>query len=463
MLLPNLNLSIRMVLSMKDNLFGYVRDFFDEAPVVYIDDIRGDNPHAFTRTRKLPPYRLMLQMFAQKGKTQLSELMNLYKDLDTNLDVSTVAFFNARMKFNPYALKLMSRDFLSEIYDRENESFVKLNGYYVTAVDGSDFVLPSTDDNAMKYGRATNNSVNLEEDDYPVEGKLSVIYDCINKCIFDSEIGEYKHSERDFASKHLKSLKEIIRVPTITIFDRGYFSMRLVDQMIEDHQKFLFRLPKGVLNRYVDQVSCGEDKIFDVTFNRVQTNDYREDRKFRMKLMNTVYQLRIVKIPIVNADTGKIDEEILVTNLSQDEFDIEALKELYHLRWEIETAYNILKNKMKIEEFSGYRERLILQDIYACIWLYNIIMMRIIEINEENEIPEERYKYEMKRNINITIGIVKTYFVKSIILAGKEESVEYFNTYTGLINKYLVPIRPGRHYKRGKKKNKSRMSYRYTY
>ena len=446
---------------MKDNFFKYVKNFIDEAISIYIDNIRENNSKAFTRNRKIDLQNLILQMFANKGKTQLSELLDFYKDIDKPLDVSTVAFYNARMKFNPYALKLMSKDFLSEIYDKENESFVKLNGYYVTAIDGSDFILPSTEENAAKYGRSNNNIA--DEKDCPVMGKLSVIYDCINKCILDSEVGEYKHSERDFASKHLKSIKEIIRIPTITIFDRGYFSMKLIDQMIEDNQKFLFRLQSNVLKRYVDLVNNGEDKTFEVDFDRVQTNEYRNDNLFRQKLMSNKYSLRIAKVPVENAETKETMYEILLTNLKEDEFNTEALKELYHLRWNIETAYNVLKNKMKIEEFSGYRETLILQDIFTCIWLYNIIMIRIIEINEESEIPRDRYKYQMKRNVNIAIGIIKTYFIKSIILAGTEEATKAFNLYTELINKHLVPIRQNRRYKRGNAKNKSRMSYRYSY
>lgn len=50
--------------------------------------------------------------------------------------------------------------------------------------------------------------------------KRSIIYDCINTCSFDSEIGRCKHSERDFASKNVYALKEIIKGLTITLFDR---------------------------------------------------------------------------------------------------------------------------------------------------------------------------------------------------------------------------------------------------
>lgn len=451
-----------MVLFMKVNVFSYVKDFIDESSSIYIDDIRGDNPTAFTRSRILNPYILLLQMFNNKGTTQDSELRDLFKTMQSSVKTSAVAFYNARMKFYPEALKLMSKDFISEIYDRENESMVKLNGYIVTAIDGSDFILPSTKENGEIYGYHKGNE--SDEENSSVMGKLSIIYDCINKCTFDSEVGEYKHDEIDFASKHLKSLKEILKQKTITTFDRGYFSFALVHQMMHDQQKFLFRMKRNVLKEYVEQVKLNEDKTFDITLDTKQTNQFRNNKKLRIEMMNTTYRLRIVKVPIKQNESGDIIEEILVTNLSEDEFDIEALKELYHLRWEIETAYNVMKNRMKLEEFSGKRDRLILQDIYTCIWLYNIIMLRIIELNEEYEIPEDRYKYEMKRNNNQAIGIVKDYFLCSIILAGTEEATNYFNECTTEINKHLVPVRPNRHYKRkNTKKNKSRASYRYSY
>ena len=207
----------------------------------------------------------------------------------------------------------------------------------------------------------------------------------------------------------------------------------------------------------------GEDQTFDMTFDRLQTNDYRNDRSFRTKLMNTNYPLRFVKIPLMKAETGEMYDEVLLTNLTPDEFSLESLKELYRLRWEIETAYNVLKNKMKLEEFSGVRERLILQDIYCCVWLYNLTMILIIEANEAKGIPQDRYKYEMKHNISIAIGVVKTYFLRSLMSPTKQvrqESVDQMDT---LIMKHLVPIRPGKSTKRKHSVNKSRRSYRYTY
>ncbi|WP_413465457.1 transposase [Oceanobacillus oncorhynchi] len=223
------------------------------------------------------------------------------------------------------------------------------------------------------------------------------------------------------------------------------------------------RMDNQNLKRYSRQVVSGQDQTFEITFNRVQTNYYRQDKPFRTKLMNTTYTLRFVKIPLTKAETGEVYDEVLLTNLTPDEFSLEGLRELYRLRWEVETVYNILKNRMKLEEFSGIRDRLILQDIYCCVWLYNLTMIHLMEVNEAYEIPQDRYKYEMKRNINIAIGIIKTYFIQSVMSETREARKKSMDQMNTLILKHLVPIRPNRQAKRQNSVNKSRRSYRYTY
>ena len=109
-------------------------------------------------------------------------------------------------------------------------------------------MLPSTEENAEKYDLH-----NRESNASPVMAKLSLVYDCINKLVIDTCIGEYKHSEQAFASQHLHALEETLRQPTITTFDRGYFSMRLVDQMRDHGQKFVMRMDSRSLNLMCDR------------------------------------------------------------------------------------------------------------------------------------------------------------------------------------------------------------------
>ncbi|PTQ83991.1 DDE family transposase [Trichococcus patagoniensis] len=435
------------------------QEFIEEAQTIYLEDIREGNPKAFTRKRKTTPLGLMLQMFAQKGNSQFCELLNFYENQGKPLDISTVAFYNARMNYNPKAIRLMMTDYMSMVYEENDDQLVKLNGYIVTAIDGSDIILPSTEENAKKYGVVHN----LKASANPVMASVSTLYDCINKMVIDTFIGPYKSSERASASQHLHVLKETLRQPTITVFDRGYFSMRLVHQLFQDGQKFVMRMDHQNLKRYSSQLSVGQDQTFEVTFDRSQTNDYRNDRIFRATLMSTVYPMRFVKIPLRKQDNGEIEDEVLLTNLTPSDFSADDLSEVYRLRWGIETAYNVLKNRMKLEEFSGNRERLILQDIYCTVWLYNLTMLHLIEVSETRAIPQERYKYEMKRNISIAIGIMKTYFIRSFMSETYEQRRESFEQMSALLIKHLVPVRPHRAVKRKSPVNKSRRSYRYTY
>jgi len=75
---------------MVTNAVGEMFEFITDIEEDYEAEIKGDNPTSFTRTRKLTPYPLLLQMFGQKGKTQQSELMDFYKDIDQPIDISTV-------------------------------------------------------------------------------------------------------------------------------------------------------------------------------------------------------------------------------------------------------------------------------------------------------------------------------------------------------------------------------------
>lgn len=452
----NLNLSIKMVQNMKDKVYNRMRDFLEEACSIYIDDIRGTNTSAFTRLRKVSPDMLLLQMLSQKGITQSMELNDFYDAIDKDMDISVPGFFKARMKFNPEAIRLMSNDFITEIYDEEYDSLVKLNGYLIASIDGSDIILPSTSENMKIYGAAKNAG---DINNSPVMGKLSIMYDCINGLVIDTQINRYKYDERKMASVHLGVAKANIMHPIVVVFDRGYFSIRLVCQLIDNNQKFLFRMAKDHLKRYTSALESGDDRWFDVEFDRVLTNDYRDDRRFRARLMSETFHIRMAKI-----DIGSESEEILLTNLSEEEFDTEALKQLYHLRWANETAYNTLKNKMKLEEFSGYRSTIIRQDIYSSVWLYNYIQLTVIEASEKHEIPEDRYKYKMKFNQNFAIGLVKKHFLSSIISEDRKAGLECFDKVEKEISTHLVPIRPERSYERKTNtKNKSRMSYRYSY
>ena len=109
--------------------------------------------------------------------------------------------------------------------------------------------------------------------------------------------------------------------------------------------------------------------------------------------------LRITKIKINNEK-----EECLISNLSKEEFTIEDLKKIYGKRWEIENSYNSIKNKLKIESFSGNLPQFIYQDIYAQIVVYNQIQDILYT---GRKIKKSSKGNEYKINEGKAIGIFK--------------------------------------------------------
>lgn len=444
----------------KKSFFRKVIDLSNNLEIRYIDDIRM-NETDFTRHRKITLSHLYLQMFANKGKSQKNEIDDFFKDIKVPVEVSQTAFYNARMKFNPEALLKIMQDLMQETYETE-DCLLTLNGYFVCAIDGSDFILPSTPSNRETYGVAENAN-NTEV----AMASVSSAFDCINKLFLDIEINTYKYSEHLSAKDHLKKVKNILPKGSnmLCIFDRGYPSIRIIDQMIDDGQKFLIRLKSTDFKREVAQLAEEtDDRWIDVIYDRIRTNEFRKDIRFRQKLLNTIYHLRFVKIPLTKSDGEQI-VEYLVTNLDDMEFDTTAVEELYHLRWDIETCYRSLKSQLRIEEFSGYRDILIRQDIYAGAFLYNTISMAIAENEKVKKAPKERYRYEMKVNRNYAIGALKKDFLEMFVLYRDKKAADAARRrFEKRIVKYACPVRKNRQYRRNKPVvNKSKIAYRKSY
>ena len=134
-------------------------------------------------------------------------------------------------------------------------------------------------------------------------------------------------------------------------------------------------------------------------------------------LINKIYcKKRPIKVRLVKVLLNSGEVELLITSL-MDETKYPALifKELYFKRWGIESLYDKLKNKLLIENFTGYSETSILQDFYCTLFLSNIQSLLVSEANEELATKGiEDKKYEYKVNTNLSIGFIA--FMQSLFL-----------------------------------------------
>jgi hypothetical protein len=137
-----------------------------------------------------------------------------------------------------------------------------------------------------------------------------------------------------------------------------------------------------------------------------------------------------------------------MTNLPSVQFDVAGIKELYHLRWGIETSFRELKYAIGTTHFHSKKDLHIQQEILAKLILYNFCEL----ITTHVIIKEMKRKHIYQLNYTIAIHICK-FFLRS----GDRRSpldVE------ALIQKELLPVRAHRKSPR-KKHNIAPVSFLY--
>ena len=167
---------------------------------------------------------------------------------------------------------------------------------------------------------------------------------------------------------------------------------------------------------------------------------------------NTAQKIRLVKVIL---PSGEI--EVLITSLlDSQEYPSNIFKELYFLRWKIETFYDELKNKIKVEYFTGLSKISVLQDFYCVIFISNLQSLIVNEVQEDLEIKSNNTKLNYKINTNLGYGFLKNRVLELLFKEGSAEDV-FMELRTLFLNN-IVPIRPDRNNKRvvGKYRTRTR-------
>ncbi|MNT67021.1 hypothetical protein D3C72_2051330 [compost metagenome] len=117
-------------------------------------------------------------------------------------------------------------------------------------------------------------------------------------------------------------------------------------------------------------------------------------------------------------------------------------KELYFLRWGIETFYDELKNKLKVEFFTGYSKNTIMQDFFCAIFISNLQSMIVNSLQEEIKEKNSNTRLNYKINTNLSYGFLKNRILELLIKEAPLEIV--FNELENIFMQNTIPIRETR-------------------
>ena len=408
----------------------------------FLEVCRDGKTNTLVRRRKMPIEDLVYSMINRKGLTLKLELRNYMKITHPGVEISKPGYLKQRMKLNPEAFKVLYQSHNKNFYqDAEVEPYT-YKGYLVLAADGSDINIPTTAETVEKYGSAS-----VRGGKPCAQIGLGCIYDVLNRFILDSSINKVKFDEMRVAQEQLSNIKDTIgdRYPYMVIMDRGYPSTPAFLKFIDDGIYFVARLKTSDYKAEQKALKSNDEDV-EIALTKARRRNYIGKKEESTMMSRDFFSLRMVKVNFDN-DTS----EILATNLPRETFPEECFAEIYHMRWGIETAYEVLKDRLKIENFTGIKPTLIEQDINSTIYVSNLAEDIICDIEEEDkEHLKNDYKHTMQINRNLSIGLLKSDLIYILIETDENRKSELLQALYDEIRVNVVPIRPDRHYHRTK-------------
>lgn len=408
----------------------------------FLEVCRDGKTNTLVRRRKMPIEDLVYSMINRKGLTLKLELRNYMKITHPGIEISKPGYLKQRMKLNPEAFKFLYQSHNKNFYqDAEFEPYT-YKGYLVLAADGSDINIPTTAETVEKYGSAS-----VRGGKPCAQIGLGCIYDVLNRFILDSSVNKVKFDEMRVAQEQLSNIKDTIgdRYPYMVIMDRGYPSTPAFLRFIDDDIYFVARLKSSDYKAEQKALKSNDEDV-EIALTKARRRNYIGKKEESIMMSRDFFSLRMVKVNFDN-DTS----EILATNLPREIFPEECFAEIYHMRWGIETAYEVLKDRLKIENFTGIKPTLIEQDINSTIYVSNLAEDIICDIEEEDkEHLKNDYKHTMQINRNLSIGLLKSDLIYILIETDEKRKSELLQAIYDEIRVNVIPIRPDRHYYRTK-------------
>lgn len=358
----------------------------------------------FTRDRKLT-FRIMILLILQKTMKSLQLRLNeFFGKLQAKfLTASASAFTQARSKLYYTAfIELNQKAIVEPVYSEEYKTYLD---FRLLAVDGSQVILPNEENIVNHFGSIKiRNQIEDVQSQYPVS-KVSVLYDVLNKIGIDAIMGHSKAYEVDLAIEHLDAIEQnnLRRENDLLIFDRGYPSYVLLATLIKRRYHFVARCSRGSFK--AAQLMFGSRVTSQIVTLKPPSN---QKSKVRDLELPEEIQIRLVRVVL---NSGEI--EVLATSLlDKTQCPSRIFKEIYNLRWGIEGFYDILKNRLNLENFSGRTADSVKQDFFSTILITGL---ESILTEDAQEILDSRSSCNQNpQNVNkaVSFNTIKNHVIQ---------------------------------------------------
>jgi hypothetical protein len=407
---------------------------------------------AFIRNRKLSFERLVLFIVKLCKKTLSVELDRFFEnELNDLRGCSVSAFSQQRSKLDHLFFQLWNEVLYRSFYHYGGDHIKRWRGYRIIAVDGTAVSLLSTTALAAYFGGQSNPQGSF------TGAKALLHYDVLNKLFIHAHLSAYRTGELTMAYPAVDRLDP----DTIAIYDRNFCNYKMValHRFAETERKFLIRANENhkFIKNFINSGLPSQEVDMVATASAIKGL-----RKCGFIVTpKTKLTVRLVRVELSN---GNI--EVLMTNLWQSEgYSNVVFRELYFMRWNIETGISVLKNLLCLECFSGLTVSSVKQDFYATIFTANLASLVIqqsegIPSSPESLRPIGRPRsrhWPTKINMNKATARFREKIVALFTIERPEQILKSLSDY---FQKHKLPIRKDRSYPRKRKHKQSFCKHR---
>ena len=389
----------------------------------------------FTRNRVFTPHKITEFLVSKGSLSTRNELLDFFdfNDVPTNS-----ALIQQRNKLN----HTMFRD-IFYTFNNSISGYFKQNALSYIAADGSTISFCSnscfSDDSYHScHGISKNGGYSMH---------LNAFYDLKNQMYIDAEI-QPEHNKNEFHAfcEMVDRYNASADKTTLFIGDRGYCSYNNMAHVINKNQYFLFRAKDIASKGILKNIKFPDADIFDVPIEITLTRSHSKKVqypdntyvRFIDKAINfdyiehDSYDTYLLSFRVVRFKISENSYECIVTNLPQNEFSTDKIKEIYNMRWSVETSFRKLKYTIGLLNFTSQKPEHIKQEIWTRLIAYNITQAII-----QHTVINKNRKYIYQVNFSTATHIIKKYLqnhnIKNIM---------------ALLEKELIPIRKNRQFTR---------------
>lgn len=360
--------------------------FQKELPLEWIQQALDDTNKASMRRRKLPAELVVwlvvgIGLYRDRPITDVLDKLDLKLSSSLGESIAPSAIPQARKRLTAKPLEALF-SLTAEHWTDAEDNKDTWYGLRLFSVDGTQFRTHDTSPLAEHFHYVKHSKTRHTE--YPIV-RLCALCSLRSRLLYNVAFGPSSTGEVNYAKQLIPS----VPANSLTIFDRCYLSAELMINWSRQHGSSHWMTPIKSNTQYevVEQLDEeGRDFIVEMS---VSQHALRQDPSLPEK-----WQARLV---LYSEQEQPNHIKGILTSLTDSQYSLQSLLDVYFERWEVENSYGEIKHDMLEDEMLLRSQSVegVEQEIWGILIAYNLVRLEISRIAKEAGVSPLRISFMM--------------------------------------------------------------------